>query len=438
MTGLETAFDVVAALVKGGPAAAWELIKEKLTNLKDMVIDGITSFVVDTIVKKAIPKIISMFIPGAGFISAIISIYDTVMVFVEKLAKLAAAVKAFVDSIVAIAAGQIEGAANKVENTLAGLLSLAISFLAGFLGLGNIASKVLAVIEKIRAAVDKALDVAIAWVVGKAKALFAKLFGNKEKPDDRTDQQKQADLDSAVSEAEGLMAKPDADQDSVRSGLATIKTKYKLSSIELVRDSQEETRETDHVVAQINPQKASKPKSFLSKMPECKALFTHKEYDVDEYSRQLRTAQQTIWKMKIAEWIGARDAFMDRFKKTGSGRDPKSAGYQDEFRRQNKQAWITQRAAALKKPPNALSSNDDAAKKANEDWDEQAALHPLDQVAGGGPKPTDMGDSRINSSIGSTWRSQVAGIYAVADKVSPKDQTKWNMNVTIVLDGSPV
>jgi len=172
MKGLETGFDIVVALVKGGPAAAWDLIKEKLTNLKDMVIDGITSFVVDTIVQKAIPKLIAMFIPGAGFISAIVSIYDTIKVFIEKLAKIAAAVKAFVDSIVAIANGQIEGAAAKVESTLSGLLSLAISFLAGFLGLGNIASKVLGVIEKVRASVDKALDTAIEWIVTKAKGLF--------------------------------------------------------------------------------------------------------------------------------------------------------------------------------------------------------------------------------------------------------------------------
>ena len=120
MKALETGFDIVVALVKGGIGAAWELIKEKLTNLKDMVVDGIIGFVTDTIVKKAIPKLISMFIPGAGFISAILSIYDTIKVFVEKLSKIVAVVKAFVDSIVAIAAGQIAGAANRVESALAG------------------------------------------------------------------------------------------------------------------------------------------------------------------------------------------------------------------------------------------------------------------------------------------------------------------------------
>lgn len=191
MKGLETGFDVVVALVKGGPAAAWELIKEKLTELKDQVVNGIIGFVTDTIVKKAIPKLVSMFIPGAGFISAIVSIYDTIMVFVEKLAKIVQVVVAFVDSIVAIAAGNIGAAAKRVESVLGNLLSLTISFLAGFLGLGKVTDKIKEVIQKVRASVDKAIDAAIAWIVDKAKKLFGKLFGKKEKKDDPAELVKQ-------------------------------------------------------------------------------------------------------------------------------------------------------------------------------------------------------------------------------------------------------
>jgi DNA uptake protein ComE-like DNA-binding protein len=174
MKGLETGFDIVVALVTGGPAAAWELIKEKLTELKDQVVSGIVGFVTDTVIKKAVPKLIAMFIPGAGFISAIISIYDTIMVFVEKISKIIQVVKGFIDSIVAIAGGAIGAAAGKVESILAGLLSLAISFLAGFVGLGKVADKIMEVINKVRDKVDKALDAAIAWIVDKAKKLFAK------------------------------------------------------------------------------------------------------------------------------------------------------------------------------------------------------------------------------------------------------------------------
>jgi hypothetical protein len=177
---METGFDIVMTLVTQGPAAAWDKIKDQLANLKDMVIGGITDLVVDAVVKKAIPKLLAMFIPGAGFISAILSIYDTVMVFVQKISKIVQVVTAFINSIVAIAAGQIGAAAARVESILAGLLSLAISFLAGFAGLGNVASKIMGVIQKIRAPIDKALDGLITWIVATAKKAF-KFFVSKAK-----------------------------------------------------------------------------------------------------------------------------------------------------------------------------------------------------------------------------------------------------------------
>jgi hypothetical protein len=258
MQGLELAFDVVVALVKGGPAAAWELIKEKLSDLKDQVISGIISFVTDTIVKKAIPKLIGMFIPGAGFIPAIISIYDTIMVFVQKISKIIQVVTAFIDSIVTIAAGNITAAANRVESILAGLLSLAISFLAGFLGLGKVTDKIMAVVQKVRATVDKAIDAAIDWIATKAKSLFASLFSKKDKPDDRTEEQKTKDKLAAIVEAEKLVSSDDFDEQATRQKLAPIKSRYRLLTLNLVVDSDSESEETIHFEASASDKQAGK------------------------------------------------------------------------------------------------------------------------------------------------------------------------------------
>jgi hypothetical protein len=178
---LETTFDVVVTLVKDGPAAAWERIKEHLTHLKDVVISGITDFVVDTVVKKAVPKLIAMFIPGAGFISAIISIYDTIRVFVQRISQIIQVVTGFIDSIVEIAGGAIESAAAKVEGILARLLSLAISFLAGFLGLGKISDQIMGVIQKVKGVVDKGIDALINWIVTAAKNLGKFVAGQAKK-----------------------------------------------------------------------------------------------------------------------------------------------------------------------------------------------------------------------------------------------------------------
>lgn len=170
---LETGFDLVITLVRDGPIAAWEKIKEQLSDLKDTVIGGITDFVVDFVVKKAIPKLIAMFIPGAGFIPAILSIYDTVMVFVNKISQLVSVVRGFVDSIVAISAGNIGAAAQRVEQSLATGLALAINFLAGFAGLGKVADKVMAVFAKLRAPIDKALDFVVGWIAKAANKVVS-------------------------------------------------------------------------------------------------------------------------------------------------------------------------------------------------------------------------------------------------------------------------
>jgi uncharacterized protein DUF4157 len=168
---MEVGFDIVKTLVTQGPAAAWEQIKDQLSNLKDQVISGIIDMVVGLIVTRAVPKLIAMFIPGAGFISAIVSIYETVMVFVNKISRIIQVVTGFINSIVAIAAGNIATAASKVESVLAGLLALAINFLAGFAGLGRVADKVMVVINKIRAPIDRALDRLVAWIVAQARRL---------------------------------------------------------------------------------------------------------------------------------------------------------------------------------------------------------------------------------------------------------------------------
>jgi hypothetical protein len=245
MQGLEKAAPFVVALVTGGVAALWEMIKEKLNDLKDTVTNGIISFVTDTIVKKAIPKLIGMFIPGAGFIPAIISIYDTIMVFVAKISKIIQVVTAFIDSIVTIAGGNIGAAAKRVESVLAGLLSLAISFLAGFLGLGKVTDKIKDVIQKVWEKVDAAIGAAVNWIVAKAKSMFAKLFGKKDEkkgaeqgPDNRTPEEKSRDLKLAIEEVDAMLADEKNDEGTVKSKMPSIKTTYRLRSLDLIESSE--------------------------------------------------------------------------------------------------------------------------------------------------------------------------------------------------------
>jgi hypothetical protein len=225
---MEMGFDLVVTLVRDGPAAAWEQMKEQLANLKQMAIDGIIDMVVNLVLTRAVPRLIAMFIPGAGFITAIMSIYGTVTTFIAQLSRIAQVITSFLDSMMAIASGNIEAAANRVETTLAGLLTLAVNFLAGFAGLGKVADQVRGVIARIRAPIDRALDRVIAWIVKMARRLgrFVAQAGVPNDPNERLRLAARA----AVTAARALRGSVTAP--ILRGALAAIRLRYGLTSIE--------------------------------------------------------------------------------------------------------------------------------------------------------------------------------------------------------------
>jgi hypothetical protein len=173
VVALETGFDIVRTLVTEGPAAAWQKIIEVIGNLKQMAIDAIMDFVKSRVVQAAVTRLLSMLSPAGAFIQAIIAIYNTIMFFVERLRQIAQVAASFIDSIAAIASGNIASAAGKVETTMAGLLTLVISFLARIAGLGRVSDAVTNLINRIRAPIDRALDAVVNWIVTQARRLGA-------------------------------------------------------------------------------------------------------------------------------------------------------------------------------------------------------------------------------------------------------------------------
>ncbi|MDY0026568.1 MAG: DUF4157 domain-containing protein [Lentimicrobium sp.] len=164
LTGLEKTAGILVTLVKDGPAAAWEQIKTELSELKDQLIEKITEMVSVEIVKAAVLKLVMMLNPAGAVVQAIIAIYNTITFFIEKINQIAAVVGSFINSIAAIAAGQVMGAAKKVEQTMANTLVVIIGFLAKFAGLGNIPKKLVDIVKKIRKPIDKGLDKIVAWL----------------------------------------------------------------------------------------------------------------------------------------------------------------------------------------------------------------------------------------------------------------------------------
>ena len=222
------------------------------------------------------------------------------MFIVERGAQILEFVNAVLDSIGAIARGNIAAAADKVENALAKALPLAISFLASLLGLGGITEKIRDAIDKVRKPIEQAVDFvvlgavktfkkmfggAIGWAKGKyekgagwvkgkaeaakgwasdkAKGIHDRVTGRGESGtpaspaasgDERTPEQKQGDLDAAVAEADSLEEGEAATTDSVRDRLPEIRKRRRLRSLALVEDSETEF----HIEGKVNPEKEGK------------------------------------------------------------------------------------------------------------------------------------------------------------------------------------
>jgi len=227
---LETGFEIVKTLVTQGPAAAWQQILESLTNLKEMVIEQIKDYVKSKVVEIAVTKLLSMLSPAGAFIQAIIAIYNTIMFFIERIRQIAAVAASFIDSIATIASGNIGPAANRVESTMAGLLTLVISFLARFAGLGKVSDAVLKLIDKVRAPIDKGLDKVVAWIVAQARKL-GKFIAQAGVPHDPNERLKLA-ARAAVPAARALKGKGKISAGMLQGVLNFLQVRYGLSLIQ--------------------------------------------------------------------------------------------------------------------------------------------------------------------------------------------------------------
>ncbi|MBI3347387.1 MAG: hypothetical protein HY020_09280 [Burkholderiales bacterium] len=181
VTVIETLAEYVQALFTGGVAALWEKVKEDLSTLKDMVIGAIQDWLIETVVKQAVTKVVSMFNPAGAIIQAIIAIYNVVMFVIEKAQQLMALVEAVINSVHAIATGAIGGAIAWIEKSLAAAIPVVIGFLARLLGLSGITEKIQGFIKKVQAKVDAAIDKVIGKIVGVLKKAFGAIKAGAKK-----------------------------------------------------------------------------------------------------------------------------------------------------------------------------------------------------------------------------------------------------------------
>ncbi|HEY9778927.1 MAG TPA: DUF4157 domain-containing protein [Leptolyngbyaceae cyanobacterium] len=176
---LEQSFDMFRILATQGIIGLWEFVKDRVGDLKSMVLDAIEQFVIQQVIQQGITWLLSMLNPASAFVRACKAVYDIVVFFMDRAQQIADLINAIVDSIIAIANGSaIAEVAKLIENALAKAIPVAIGFLASLLGLGGLAERVQGIINKAR----KPFDQAIEWVFQQA----AKVVGDEDGESENT------------------------------------------------------------------------------------------------------------------------------------------------------------------------------------------------------------------------------------------------------------
>ncbi|NUN06972.1 MAG: hypothetical protein HUU57_14565, partial [Bdellovibrio sp.] len=178
---VEKSVDIVTRIIKEGPIALWNMIKEKAAEIKQQVMEGIRNWVITQLVKQAIIKLLSFLNPAGAIVQAILAIYNMIMFFVENWQRIVEFVKTVFNSITDIAMGKLSAAAAAVERAMGMTIPIILNFLSRLIGLSGIGKTVKNIIQKIRRPIDKVVDKVIGFVAKKAKKLLGKFKRKKVK-----------------------------------------------------------------------------------------------------------------------------------------------------------------------------------------------------------------------------------------------------------------
>ncbi len=112
VNALMTGFTMFKVFATEGAMGIWKYVKDSFQDIKSMVIDAIKDMLITKVIEAGVKWLLSLLIPGAGFIKAIMAIKDIIVFFVESAIML---IPAITDAILALARGDIAGVAKAIR-----------------------------------------------------------------------------------------------------------------------------------------------------------------------------------------------------------------------------------------------------------------------------------------------------------------------------------
>jgi hypothetical protein len=473
VNALTKGYDMFTTFASQGVMGIWEYLKDQFSDLKETVIEAIKGMLITQVIEAGIKWLFSLLIPGAGFIKAIMAIKDLIVFFVEAAMML---IPAVTEAILALAAGSVAGVAMAIEKGLSMLIALVINLFAKLIGLGGLTKKVMAIFKKIRKRVDRAIMKLLNKAKKAGKKLMAKLGFGKKKEEIKGKQKGDGEVGEVVPFGKGhkLFINTTGGKITVISQSARMpvvgrikqwtsdanaienpeKKQALLSLLSQAKGKLTETEKHALKAEQLKDAKTSDEKAFI-KADDATEKSEHdlatileqiyelldknnavqldpitvnfgpipNKYDKAEYFSQLKGQEEGINTMNVDDWLTNRTRY------SAQGRAEEGDSAQSEYRRS-----VFAVLVKLKQEREPNLTRGQVNQWAQDYMDTQAALHDPDQIAGGDPLGIARGDydsmlglgsRRINSSIGSRWKTRVEKLQnGVLVQISAKKLSK--------------
>lgn len=174
ISAVEKGVEIIHLLLTKGPIALWEMVKNAMANLKEMVMGAIRNFVITTVIKEAVTWLLGLLNPAGALVKILKLLFDLVMFLVERFNQIKDFVLSVYGAIMSIASGVLGTAAAAVENAMSRSLPVIIGLLASLAGLGGIGKTVQGIIKKVTTPINKVIDKVIDKVITFAKNLLKK------------------------------------------------------------------------------------------------------------------------------------------------------------------------------------------------------------------------------------------------------------------------
>ncbi|WP_395725522.1 hypothetical protein [Nakamurella sp.] len=174
---IQSKIEIFTILATQGIGGLWNWIKEKLGDLKSLILTPIMDFVKEKIITAGISWVIGMLNPAGALVKIVQALVGVVQWIMERGAALMDFVGTVIDSVTDIANGGVGGVPAKIEAALGKAVPLVIAFLANLLGLGGISDKIKSILKAVQAPINKALDAVIKGALKVAAPLIKGIKG---------------------------------------------------------------------------------------------------------------------------------------------------------------------------------------------------------------------------------------------------------------------